>query len=202
LECRQKNRWQSTTHFQIKKLFFGVEVKVVGFGKDKGQLLADKINQNGGHAVVLGHNSELNALANSEDRTSVILTNSTNFGKLKHFLSQIPYPIVGLDWLEDSFNGMLCKYPFDYAFNQSYIYHKEPIEHFPKMKKKLDLQLTTQPIDQFQPKILENTFIHLSPNIHPELAGLLKKLIMVYGGFYLEEPSPIITHILTEPVTE
>ena len=53
------------------------------------------------------------------------------------------------------------------------------------MKKKLDLQLATQLIDQFQPKILEHTLIHLASNITPDLGTLLKKLIVVYGGFYL-----------------
>lgn len=88
--------------------------------------------------------------------------------------------------MEDSLRARICKYPFDYALNQIYIYYKEPVQHLPKMKKKLDLQLSTQPIDQLQPKILDNTYIHLSNSVNSELASMLKKLIMVFGGFYLE----------------
>jgi len=117
-------------------------------------------------------------------------------------LTQIPYPIVDLEWMEDSLRSQMCKYPFDYALNQFYIFSKEPIQHLPKMKKKLDLQLCTQPIDQLQPKILDNTYIHLSSTVNPELSNTLKKLIMVFGGFYIDEFSPIVTHILTEPITE
>lgn len=35
-----------------------------------------------------------------------------------------------------------------------------------------------------------------------DLAILLKRIIMVLGGFYLDTPSPVITHVLTEPLTE
>lgn len=38
--------------------------------------------------------------------------------------------------------------------------------------------------------------------MHPDLAILLKRIIMVLGGFYLDSPSPVVTHILTEPLTE
>ena len=96
----------------------------------------------------------------------------------------------------------LCKYPFDYAYNQNHIYHKEPIDHYPKMKKKLDLQLSTQLIDEFQPKILDNTYIYFHSNVHPELSALLRQLVMLYGGFYLDELSPLATHILVEPLGE
>ena len=70
------------------------------------------------------------------------------------------------------------------------------------MRKKLEIQLTSPVIDKLQTKILENTFIYLGTNVNAELAALLKKLVMVYGGFYLDELSPIVTHILTEPLTE
>jgi hypothetical protein len=70
------------------------------------------------------------------------------------------------------------------------------------MKKKLEIQLNTPPLDKFQSKILENTFIYIGPNVNSELASLLKRLVMMYGGFYLDELSPIITHILAEPLSE
>lgn len=54
------------------------------------------------------------------------------------------------------------------------------------MKKKLDLQLNAQLIDHLQPKILEQTFIYFAPNVNQDLSSLLKKLVMMYGGFYLE----------------
>lgn len=113
-----------------------------------------KINSGGGRAIILEGNEELSDVHSLEERTSLILTNQANFGKLKHYLGHIRYPIVNVEWVEDSIRGGLCKYPFDYALNLPYLYHKEPIEHYKNMKKKLDLQLSTQPIDQFQPKIL------------------------------------------------
>lgn len=62
--------------------------------------------------------------------------------------------------------------------------------------------MVSPPLDKFQPKILEHCFVYLSHNVNPELSLLLKKLVMSYGGFYLEELSPIVTHILTEALTE
>ena len=70
------------------------------------------------------------------------------------------------------------------------------------MKKKLELQLSIDPIDKLQNKIFENCFIYINVNINGEFATLLKKLIMVFGGFYLDELSPAVTHLLTESVTE
>ena len=134
----------------------------MGFNEEQSLLLKSKIIKNGGKATILEGNGELKELPNSESRTSLILTTRANFLKLKPYFSYISYPIVDLDWIEDSFKEKLCKYPFDYAFNQEQIFHREPIEHFSKMKKKLDLQLNTQPIEKFQPKILENTFIYLT----------------------------------------
>lgn len=179
-----------------------MSVKILGFEADKAKKLQHKITDQGGTAQVLLHNSDLNLLLSMEDRTSLILTNKEHLGTMKHYLNKIPYPIVDLEWMEDSFRSKLCKYPFDYALNQTYISHKEPVEHYPKMRKKLEIQLTSPVIDKLQTKILENTFIYLGTNVNAELAALLKKLVMVYGGFYLDELSPIVTHILTEPLTE
>lgn len=116
---------------------------------------------------------------------------------MKHHADQISYPVVDLDWVEDSFQAKMCKYPFDYAMNQVKINPKEPIEHYPKMKKRLEQRMKAPPLDKFQAKTFENCFIYLNANVNHELVPLLKKLVMVCGGFYLEELSPIVTHILT-----
>jgi hypothetical protein len=110
--------------------------------------------------------------------------------------------VVEFEWLEDSLRAKLCKYPFDYALNQFYICQRQPIEHYKKMKNKLENYLSKEVIDKYEHRILEDTIVYLGENVHPDLAVLLKKIIMVYGGFYLEVHSPIVTHILTEPVTE
>jgi hypothetical protein len=68
-------------------------------------------------------------------------------------LDKIDCPIVDVEWVEDSIRNKFCKYPFDYALNQSLIRTKESLEHLPKMKKKLELQLSIDPIDKLQNKI-------------------------------------------------
>jgi hypothetical protein len=70
------------------------------------------------------------------------------------------------------------------------------------MKNKLELHLNREPIFKFEHRYLEDTIIHISENVQPDLATLLKKIIMVLGGFYLDTPSPVVTHILTEPLSE
>lgn len=80
----------------------------------------------------------------------------------------------------------MCKFPFDYALNQSFISYKEPIDHYSKMKKKLEMQLVIEPIDQLQHKMFDNCYIYMFSNVNSDLALLLKKLIMVFGGFYLD----------------
>jgi hypothetical protein len=49
---------------------------------------------------------------------------------------------------------------------------------------------------------LADTIIYVGDNVNVDLAKVLKKIIMLYGGFYLDVLSPIITHILTEPLLE
>lgn len=49
---------------------------------------------------------------------------------------------------------------------------------------------------------MEDTIVYVAENVNQDLARVLKKLILVLGGFYVEVPSPVVTHILTEPVTE
>lgn len=132
----------------------------------------------------------------------MIITTKENFQKLKHYLDCFLVPIVGLEWVECSFQANVVKYPQDYAFNLTRIAVKEAAQHYPKMKKKLEIQLSSPPLEKFQAKVLENTFIYIGPNVNTDLSSLLKRLVMMYGGFYLDDLCPVVTHILTEPVTE
>lgn len=57
---------------------------------------------------------------------------------MKFYMDQIQFPVVGIEWMEDSFRSKLCKYPYDYALNQFSICRKASHEHSKKMKSKLD----------------------------------------------------------------
>jgi hypothetical protein len=70
------------------------------------------------------------------------------------------------------------------------------------MRSKLNLQLAREPAFPHDHLFLDGTIIYLAENIRPDLGRLLKKLVAVLGGFYVEEASPVVTHILTETVTE
>lgn len=48
---------------------------------------------------------------------------------------------------------------------------------------------------------MEGTYIHIADNVNKDLGKVLKKLIMVLGGYYIDTVCPVITHILTESVT-
>ncbi len=78
-----------------------------------------------------------------------MLTTSDNFSRLKFYMDQIVFPVVGIEWIEDSFRAKLCKYPFDYALNQSYICTRASYEHYKKMKSKLDNHLNREPPFKF-----------------------------------------------------
>ena len=67
------------------------------------------------------------------------------------------------------------------------------------MKNKLDsaLALVSQ-VDTA--KIFENTLINIDKNVDHKTAKLLQQLIVINGGFYLDEVHPIVTHVLIEPI--
>lgn len=130
----------------------------------------------------------------------MLLTTPKNYLQLKCFVHEIQFPIVGVEWLEDSLRCQLCKFPKDYALNLYYT--SIPIDHSEKMRNKLNLQLNKEPAFPNDHLFLQGTIIFLAENIRPDLARLLKRLISVLGGFYVDEPAPVVTHILTETVTE
>jgi hypothetical protein len=121
-----------------------------------------------------------------DDKISLLLTTTENFSRLKFYMDQIVFPVVGIEWIEDSLRTKLCKYPYDYALNQFYICSRAPYEHYKKMKGKLDLHVNRQPVFKFEHTYLEDTVIYIAENVQPDLALLLKKIIMVLGGFYLD----------------
>ena len=53
----QRNRILPSNDYRIRQLFYGVEVKIVGFTDSETEKLAEKINKYGGHAVILKDNS-------------------------------------------------------------------------------------------------------------------------------------------------
>ena len=67
------------------------------------------------------------------------------------------------------------------------------------MKNKLDsaLALVSQADTA---KIFENTLINIDKNVDHKTAKLLQQLIVINGGFYLDEVHPIVTHVLIEPI--
>lgn len=107
---------------------------------------------------------------------------------------------MGVEWLEDSLRCQMCKFPKDYALNLYEIVI--PMDHSEKMRSKLNVQLAKDPAFPNEHLFLDGTIIFLAENIRPDLAKLLKRLIAVLGGYYVDEPVPVITHILTEAVTE
>lgn len=155
------------------------------------------MTENGAIVKVLKSNAELK---NNEERISILLTTAKNFANLKCFMHEIQFPIVGLEWLENSLRAQLCKFPKDYALNLYYT--SLPNDHSDKMKSKLNLQLAREPAFPHDHLFLQGTIIYLAENIRPDLSRLLKRLIAVLGGFFIDDPSPVVTHILTDSVTE
>lgn len=70
------------------------------------------------------------------------------------------------------------------------------------MKKRLEAQLAIDPLSQAKVQMFENCFIYISSDANIQLSSTLKKLIVIFGGYYLEEISPAATHILLEAVTD
>lgn len=202
LECKRRNKVVGTECFQVKKMFHGAYIKVLGFEPEKSRRLEGKLAEHGGVVRVLRGNGELGEAMERDERVSLVLTTADNFARLRLYLDQIRFPVVGVEWLEDSLRGKLCKYPYDYALNQYYICTRASHEHHKKMRSKLELHLAREPSFKFEHCYLEDTLIYISENVRPDFARLLKKIVMVLGGFYLDAPSPVATHILTEPLTE
>ena len=109
-------------------------------------------------------------------------------------------PVVTQEWLEDSFKAGYCKWPQDYALNLPHIAAKQTMDHFKKMRSKLEARLLEEPT--MQPSILEDTVIYIAQNIHPEMVDLLKRLVLVEGGFWLDKLCGVVTHVLTETPTQ
>ena len=126
--------------YKIEKLFHGAHVKVMDFDQEKSKRLELKLTENGAIVKVLKSNAELK---NNEERISVLLTTAKNFANLKCFMHEIQFPIVCLEWLDNSLKAQLCKFPKDYALNLYYT--SLPNDHSDKMKSKLNLQLAREP---------------------------------------------------------
>lgn len=92
---------------------------------------------------ILKSNTDLGELiSKDDDKTSLLITTRDNYSRLRFYMEQICFPVVGIEWLEDSLKKKICKYPFDYAFNQFHICSRAPVEHYKKMKVKLEINLS------------------------------------------------------------
>lgn len=156
---------------------------VLDFTEEKGRYLVGKLIEQGAIVKLLKSNNDL--WNNNEERVcSVLLTTQKNYAQLKCYMKEIPFPIVGVEWFEDSLRCQMCKFPKDYALNLNYIVH--PVDHSEKMRSKLNLQLAKDPAFPNEHLFLEGTIIFLAENIRPDLSKLLKRLIAVLGGYYVD----------------
>jgi hypothetical protein len=149
LDCKKKNKVLPTENYQIKKMFYGAYIKILDFDQEKGKRLEARLTEGGAIVKVLKSNTELGEILTKEEKISLLVTTSDNFTRLKFYISQIVFPVVGLEWVEDSIRGKMCKYPYDYAFNQFYICSRAPVEHYKKMKSKLELHINREPAFKF-----------------------------------------------------
>jgi hypothetical protein len=61
----------------------------------------------------------------------------------------VTIPVVDIEWFDDSLRNKFCKYPYDYALNQCLINSlRKPVDHYPKMNKKLEAQLSIAPTNK------------------------------------------------------
>lgn len=125
-ESHKKNKKLPVDNYHVKKLFYGAHVKVLDFDSEKSKRLESKLVEQGAFVRILKNNTELGELLARDERMSVVITTSENFARLKHFMEQITFPVVGVEWLEDSLRSKMCKYPYDYALNQFYICSRAP----------------------------------------------------------------------------
>lgn len=79
----------------------------------------------------------LGQLIDKGEKISVLIISNESFSKLKAYIEDITFPIVGLEWLQHSLKTKICKYPFDYALNQHFICSRAAHEHSKRMKSKL-----------------------------------------------------------------
>jgi hypothetical protein len=54
------------------------------------------------------------------------------------------------------------------------------------MRGKLEQQLARDPAFKHEHLFFEGTIVYVADNVHHDLARLLKKLVVVLGGFYLD----------------
>ena len=85
-----------TAGFQIKKLFHGAHVVLVGLDPEKSQKLELKIKENGGAVKSIKNNNDLVSLNNEGERISTILTTKENYIKLKPYIEMITIPVVDI----------------------------------------------------------------------------------------------------------
>jgi hypothetical protein len=86
-------------NYQVKKLFYGAHVKVLDFDQEKSRRLEAKLVEHGAAVKVLKSNTELGEVMAREERISVLLTTPENFTRLKFYMEQIGFPVVGIEWL-------------------------------------------------------------------------------------------------------
>lgn len=86
-------------NYLIKKIFHGAHIKIIDFEQDKSRRLEAKISENGGIVKSMKSVEALGELIDKGEKISVLIISNESYSKLKAYIEDITFPIVGLEWL-------------------------------------------------------------------------------------------------------
>jgi hypothetical protein len=158
LQSHKANAILDPQDFAISDIFYGVEAYVVGFSDQLGERIEAAINANGGVA----HNvetSRLQALIRSQEMRLLVVEGQL-YGRVRPLVAPAGFAVVGVEWVVDSINARMCKFPYDYALNQCELGRPDTTHHLKKMRAKVEGALERE--DFGQEGLLEGTIICLA----------------------------------------
>jgi hypothetical protein len=136
LQSGKANAILDPQDFAISEIFYGVEAYVVGFSDELGEKIEAAINANGGVA----HNvetSRLQVLVRSQE-VRLLVAEDKLYGRVRQLVAQAGFAVVGVEWVVDSINARMCKFPYDYALNQCELGRSDTTHHLKKMRAKVE----------------------------------------------------------------
>ena len=124
-------------------------------------------------------------------------------------------PVVTLEWVEESIKAKQCKFPIDYSMNSISLRGPPTTSEFKRLNKKMKSFMemdfiqtrgsnaTGSNLISQECNLTSQCIIYLdSGSIGHEIGSILKKLISLTGGLYMDVNNLCVTHILVGSITE
>ena len=204
LESKKKKKVLPYNSFEVPKIFYGVNVCLVGFSNEDSTRLKDVLTVNGAEVRTYASFGEFVDLEETtEESCDAIVTTEKQLSRLGPNVVNTKSPIVGVEWIELSLKRKICKWPRDYALNYEYLkkeFKSIQCEVY-KLADRLSMFSQKDLFDR-QYEFMTDVRILIDEGVNFKVGSLAKKLVCVCGGLYLNSLSPMVTHVLVSSLTE